>query len=74
MISSRSYKNSYTVAYALGELERNSSTQFDPRLAEIFVRLVKSGEVNPITGSDDVAYPQPSAGTTSVAKAAGQSR
>ncbi len=65
MISSRSYKSSYTVTYALSELERNFGTQFDPNLAEIFVKLVRSGEVKPITGLDDVSFPQPQTGITS---------
>jgi diguanylate cyclase (GGDEF) domain/uncharacterized domain HDIG len=75
MISSRSYKSSYTVAYALSELEKNSGLQFDPKLAEIFVRLIRSGEVKPIVGSDDVSFPPPTVGITStMGKAVGQSR
>lgn len=45
MISKRSYKESYEIDYALTEVERQGGKQFDPVLAETFVRLVKSGKV-----------------------------
>lgn len=72
MISSRSYKSSYSVAYALSELEKNSGLQFDPKLDEIFVRLVRSGEIKPVVGSDDINFPQPSPDINTVVKAVGQ--
>lgn len=43
--SNRHYKTLLSVDYALEEIERNAGTQFDPRLAKIFVDLVRSGEL-----------------------------
>uniref|UniRef100_UPI004055CCD0 HD domain-containing phosphohydrolase n=1 Tax=Acetatifactor sp. TaxID=1872090 RepID=UPI004055CCD0 len=45
MISKRSYKESMTIEYAVEELEKNRGTQFDPKLAEAFINLVKSGKL-----------------------------
>ncbi len=41
--SDRHYKSYMSVDYALEEIARNSGTQFDPALADVFVRLVKDG-------------------------------
>jgi HD-GYP domain-containing protein (c-di-GMP phosphodiesterase class II) len=38
MVSDRPYRRALSVAEALGELERGAGTQFDPVLAEAFVR------------------------------------
>ncbi len=45
MISKRSYKESMSIEYAMEELEKNKGTQFDPRLAEAFIKLIKEGKV-----------------------------
>ncbi|NLF46892.1 MAG: HD domain-containing protein, partial [Clostridiales bacterium] len=47
MISERSYKEPYTVAYALEEIEHQAGKQFDPKLATLFVELVKTGKIKP---------------------------
>jgi diguanylate cyclase (GGDEF)-like protein/putative nucleotidyltransferase with HDIG domain len=41
--SDRHYKSYMSVEYALDEISRNAGTQFDPALADVFVRLVKDG-------------------------------
>ena len=41
MISKRAYKEALSVEYALGELERNKGTQFDPDVAQAFIELVR---------------------------------
>jgi putative nucleotidyltransferase with HDIG domain len=39
MISRRSYQNPRDVEYAVGEIVRCAGTQFDPRLAKVFVEM-----------------------------------
>lgn len=43
--STRSYKPSFPVEYACQELRKQAGRQFDPALAELFVRLVEKGTV-----------------------------
>ena len=43
--SNRHYKTHLSIDYALDEIEGNAGKQFDPILAKIFVRLVRSGEL-----------------------------
>ena len=43
--SDRHYKACLTTEHALEEIERNAGTQFDPILAQAFVRVVKSGRL-----------------------------
>ncbi len=45
MTSDRSYRAAMSIEDALEELGTNSGTQFDPALVEIFIRKVKSGEI-----------------------------
>ena len=45
MISKRAYKEPLSVEYAMGELEKNKGTQFDPRVADAFIELIKEGKV-----------------------------
>lgn len=71
MISSRTYKNSYSVSYALSELERNSGTQFDPNLGETFVRMIRNGEIKPIIGAESVSYPNPEIDMTVMSRTVG---
>ncbi|MDO4545442.1 MAG: diguanylate cyclase [Bacillota bacterium] len=47
MISMRSYKKPFPVDYALEEIKNNAGTQFDPALAEAFVKLVGSDKITP---------------------------
>ena len=41
MISKRAYKEALSVEYAMGELEKNKGTQFDPEAADAFIELIK---------------------------------
>ncbi len=43
--SDRHYKSFMSVEYALEEILRNAGSQFDPKMAEVFVRLVKDGKL-----------------------------
>ena len=45
MISKRSYKEALSVEYAMGELEKNKGSQFDPKVADAFIELIKEGKV-----------------------------
>lgn len=45
MISGRPYQGAKTIKEALEEIRRCAGTQFDPRIAESFIDIVKSGEV-----------------------------
>ena len=45
MISKRAYKEPLSVEYAMGELEKNKGTQFDPEVADAFIELIKEGKV-----------------------------
>lgn len=46
MTSDRPYRSGMTADQALSLIEENAGTQFDPELAVIFVRLIRSGEVS----------------------------
>ncbi len=43
MISGRPYRSAYSHEEALQQLQQASGTQFDPRLVEVFVSLIKAG-------------------------------
>lgn len=45
MVSKRSYKEPYSIEYALEELKGNAGTQFDPELTYLFIRLLKEEKV-----------------------------
>ena len=45
MVSKRSYKKAYEVEFALQEIEKQSGRQFDYKLADIFVNLVRNGKI-----------------------------
>jgi HD-GYP domain len=45
MISNRSYKDAYSVDFALREIEKQEGGQFDPKLAGLFIQLVSSGKI-----------------------------
>lgn len=47
MISKRAYKEAFPVGYALDEIRNNAGTQFDPVLAEVFIRLVEEEVIKP---------------------------
>ena len=48
MTSSRPYRSSLPVQVAIDEIRRCISTQFDPRLAEVFVDLAERGIIRPV--------------------------
>ncbi len=54
MMSKRSYKLAYPLEQALSIMEEEAGRQFDPQMASIFVRLVRSGkiEVKSLGGSE----------------------
>lgn len=43
--SKRSYKEALSREYAIAELERNKGTQFDPVLADAFIKLIREGKI-----------------------------
>lgn len=45
MTTDRPYRKGLSIAYALSEIEKGAGTQFDPRLADIFVRLVRGRDI-----------------------------
>jgi diguanylate cyclase (GGDEF)-like protein/putative nucleotidyltransferase with HDIG domain/PAS domain S-box-containing protein len=45
MVSDRVYRSGMSVAKAIEELRRCSGTQFDPKLVELFVEIIESGEL-----------------------------
>ena len=50
MTSDRPYRKRLSVEAAVDQIEKNSGTQFDPELAQVFVELVRSEEV--LVGAD----------------------
>jgi diguanylate cyclase (GGDEF)-like protein/putative nucleotidyltransferase with HDIG domain len=50
MFNDRSYKDGYNLDKVVGELERNSGTQFDPKPAELMIEFLK-------TNPDKIHYP-----------------
>lgn len=48
MTSDRPYRKGLDVEIAVGELAKNKSTQFDPLLVDIFLKLVDRGRVQPV--------------------------
>ncbi|NBK96934.1 MAG: diguanylate cyclase [Erysipelotrichia bacterium] len=44
--SSRSYKDAYSLTYAIDELEQNKGTQFDPKLVDVFIQLIHEGKID----------------------------
>lgn len=46
MTAKRPYKQPLSVSYAVNELQKNSGTQFDPKLVPVFVNLIYEGKIN----------------------------
>ena len=46
MAFDRPYRASLSVSSALGEIEDNIGTQFDPLTANLFIKLVSDGTIN----------------------------
>ena len=45
MTARRPYKKPLSVSYAVSELKKNSGTQFDPELVDVFIRLINEGKI-----------------------------
>ncbi len=45
MTTDRPYRQGLPLEYALDEIQRGAGTQFDPHLAEVFVRLIRSRSI-----------------------------
>lgn len=54
MTAIRPYKPALSSAYAISEIEKNKGTQFDPELADVFIRLVKEGRIVPDSEKEQV--------------------
>jgi putative nucleotidyltransferase with HDIG domain len=50
MTSTRPYRNALPTQVAVDEIRRCTATQFDPRLADVFVELADRGVIKPIEG------------------------
>ena len=50
MTSTRPYRNALPTQVAIDEIRRCTGTQFDPRLADVFVELSERGIIRPIEG------------------------
>lgn len=48
MTSDRPYRKGMPVADAVAELAKNKKTQFDPKLVDIFLKVVEQGRIEPI--------------------------
>ncbi len=49
MTSNRVYRKRLTREEVIGELRKCSGTQFDPKLADIFINLLESGKISEVT-------------------------
>ena len=45
MGSTRPYRTCRSKEYVISELKKNAGTQFDPHIAEIFIKMLESGEI-----------------------------
>lgn len=52
--SSRPYRTAESLEFAKTELLKNSGTQFDPAIVEIFVEILDSGYIKPQSEESDV--------------------
>ena len=48
MNSNRVYRNKLTMDDIINEIETNKGKQFDPKIADIFLRLLKEGKIEEI--------------------------
>jgi diguanylate cyclase len=52
MTSDRAYRSSLSKEAALGEIEKNAGTQFDPQIAKLFMEIIAEAEVEACTEVD----------------------
>lgn len=45
MTARRPYKKALSVSYAVSELQKNRGTQFDPKLVDVFIRLINEEKI-----------------------------
>lgn len=57
MVSTRCYKPSMSVEFAISELENGAGRQFDPELASIFIGLIQDGTIVPNTQQEGMEQP-----------------
>ncbi|MDE5576510.1 MAG: HD domain-containing protein, partial [Oscillospiraceae bacterium] len=53
MTSNRVYRKRLTNEKVISEIKKCSGTQFDPKLAEIFVKMIEAGKLDDITPDDN---------------------
>ena len=46
MNSNRVYRNKLTMDDIINEIEKNKGKQFDPKIADIFLRLIREGSID----------------------------
>lgn len=49
MVSQRPYRGATTISKAIKEIRKNSGTQFDPKVVEVFLRVIKKIEISPFS-------------------------
>ena len=45
MTARRPYKKALSVSYAVSELQKSRGTQFDPKLVDVFIRLINEEKI-----------------------------
>ena len=53
MNSNRVYRKKLTTDDIIKEIEKNKGTQFDPKIADIFLKIIKSGKVDKLEKDDE---------------------
>lgn len=53
MNSNRVYRKKLTTEDIIKEIEKNKGTQFDPKIADIFLKIIKSGKVDKLEKDDE---------------------
>lgn len=46
MTANRVYRKKMDIEYVMSELEKGKGTQFDPKIAEIMINLVREGKID----------------------------